>query len=135
MCDLNNIDMIKEVEQELVEYRVKRLRVDDLQELYDFCKANTTYYRYMRMEPTMENILESFTLLPPNKDMQGQGVGRKIIDSLIKVFRNIGFSSSMLGCIKDNVEANSFWTNNGFEKTGRETDTGDYIIVEMRKQL
>ena len=135
MCDLNNIDMIKEVEQELVEYRVKRLRVDDLQELYDFCKANTTYYRYMRMEPTMENILESFTLLPPNKDMQGQGVGRKIIDALIKVFRNIGFSSSMLGCIKDNVEANSFWTNNGFEKTGRETDTGDYIIVEMRKQL
>lgn len=135
MCDLNNIDMIKEVEQELVEYIVKRLRVDDLQELYDFCKANTTYYRYMRMEPTMENILESFTLLPPNKDMQGQGVGRKIIDALIKVFRNIGFSSSMLGCIKDNVEANSFWTNNGFEKTGRETDMGDYIIVEMRKQL
>lgn len=135
MCDLNNIDVIKEVEQELVEYRVKRLRVDDLQELYDFCKANTTYYRYKRMEPTMENILESFTLLPPNKDMQGQGVGKKIIDALIKVFRNIGFSSSMLGCIKDNVEANSFWTNNGFEKTGRETDTGDYIIVEMRKQL
>lgn len=135
MCDLNNIDMIKEVEQELVEYIVKRLTVDDLQELYDFCKANTNYYRYMRMEPTMENILESFTLLPPNKDMQGQGVGRKIIDALIKVFRNIGFSSSMLGCIKDNVEANSFWTNNGFEKTGRETDTGDYIIVEMRKQL
>ena len=135
MCDLNNIDMIKEVEQELVEYRVKRLRVDDLQELYDFCKANTTYYRYMRMEPTMGNLSENFTLLPPNKDMQGQGVGRKIIDALIKVFRNIGFSSSMLGCIKDNVEANSFWTNNGFEKTGRETDTGDYIIVEMRKQL
>ena len=83
----------------------------------------------------MGNLLENFTLLPPNKDMQGQGVGRKIIDALIKVFRNIGFSSSMLGCIKDNVEANSFWTNNGFEKTGRETDTGDYIIVEMRKQL
>ena len=135
MCDLNNIDMIKEVEQELVEYRVKRLTVDDLQELYDFCKANTNYYRYMRMEPTMGNLSENFTLLPPNKDMQGQGVGRKIIDALIKVFRNIGFSSSMLGCIKDNVEANSFWTNNGFEKTGRETDTGDYIIVEMRKQL
>ena len=71
MCDLNNIDMIKEVEQELVEYRAKRLIEDDLQELYDFCKANTTYYRYLRMEPTMGNLLENFTLLPPNKDMQG----------------------------------------------------------------
>ena len=135
MCDLNNIDMIKEVEQELVEYIVKRLTVDDLQELYDFCKANTNYYRYMRMEPTMGNLSENFTLLPPNKDMQGQGVGRKIIDALTKVFRNIGFSSFMLGCIKDNVEANSFWTNNGFEKTENEMDTGDYILVEMRKEL
>ncbi len=47
----------------------------------------------------------------------------------------VAFHAVMLGCIKDNVEAYRFWTNNGFKKTGKETDAGDYILVEMRKEL
>ena len=70
-----------------------------------------------------------------NKDMQGKGIGREIIDKVIEVLRNVAFHAVMLGCIKDNVEAYRFWTNNGFKKTGKETDAGDYIIVEMRKEL
>lgn len=70
-----------------------------------------------------------------NKDIQGKGIGREIIDKAIEVLRNVGFCAVMLGCIKDNVEAYRFWTNNGFKKTEKETDTGDYILVEMRKEL
>ena len=70
-----------------------------------------------------------------NKDMQGKGIGREIIDKVIEVLRNVAFHAVMLGCIKDNVEAYRFWTNNGFENTGNEMDTGDYILVEMRKEL
>lgn len=176
MYNLNDIDIIKEVQQALVDYKVRRLTIDGLQELYDFCKANKTYYRYMRMEPTMENLSEVFSTLPPNKDIedkffmgiydderlveildivrgwpkediayigwfmvnkdiQGKGIGREIIDKVIEVLRNVGFCAVMLGCIKDNVEAYRFWTKNGFEKTGKETDTGDYIILEMKKEL
>ena len=176
MYNLNDIDIIKEVQQSLVDYKVRRLTIDGLQELYDFCKANTRYYKYMRMEPTMENLSEVFSTLPPNKDiedrffmgiydgerlvvildivkgypeeniayigwfmvnkdMQGKGIGREIIDKVIEVLRNVAFHAVMLGCIKDNVEAYRFWTNNGFEKTENEMDTGDYILVEMRKEL
>ena len=134
MHNLNDIDIIKEVQQALIDYRVRRLNIDVVQELYDFCKANTRYYKYMRMEPTMENIAYIGWFMV-NKDIQGKGIGRKIIDKAIEVLRNVGFCAVMLGCIKDNVEAYRFWTNNGFENIGKETDTGDYILVEMRKEL
>ena len=70
MCNLNDIDIINEVQKALVDYKVRRLTIDGLQELYDFCKENTRYYKYMRMEPTMENLSEVFTTLPPNKDIE-----------------------------------------------------------------
>lgn len=70
-----------------------------------------------------------------NKDMQGKGVGSILIDKIMWMLKGIGFKNVMLGCIKDNAEAYGFWTEKGFEKIGKETDTGDYIILSMSKQL
>ncbi len=48
-------------------YRVKPFTEPDLPDIYAFCKANTRYYQYMRLEPTLENLKEIFTELPPGK--------------------------------------------------------------------
>ena len=176
MFDLKNVDLLKEIKGINIKYNVKRLTVDDVLQLYDFCKANTTYYRYMRMEPNVENVSENFTMLPPNKDTedkffvgfyegdvlvaildivrgwprediayigwfmvnkdkQGKGVGNILIDETIRMLKDIGFKSAMLGCIKDNIEAYRFWTKKGFKEIGKEVDKGDYIIMNMEKRL
>lgn len=176
MYDLKNVDLLKEIKGTIIKYNVKRLTVDDVQQLYDFCKANTTYYKYMRMEPTVENVSENFTMLPPNKelkdkyfvgfydgkelvaildvvmgypkedvayigwfmvniDKQVKGIGKEISDNVIAILQEGGYKSIMLACIKDNKEACRFWTNRGFEMTGKEVDKGNYIVMEMKKEL
>lgn len=46
-------------------YLVRRLSVEEAADIYKLCIGNPTYYRYIKSEPTMENISEVFIELPP----------------------------------------------------------------------
>lgn len=49
---------------------VKQFTEEDIPDIYVLCKGNPTYYRYMKMEPTPENLRESMTALPRGMTME-----------------------------------------------------------------
>lgn len=51
-------------------YSVKQFTEKDIPEIYSLAKMNTTYYDYMKMKPTYENLKEVITALPPNKSLE-----------------------------------------------------------------
>lgn len=51
-------------------YLVKQFTEKDIPEIYTLAKMNTTYYKYMNMKPTHENLKEVITALPPNKSLE-----------------------------------------------------------------
>ena len=48
-------------------YMVKQILEEDIGYVYSLCKGNPTYYKYMKSEPTIENMKEDLTVLPPGK--------------------------------------------------------------------
>lgn len=48
-------------------FQVRRLHEEDVEEIYTLCKANKTYYKYFKTEPTHENITEDLYAAPPGK--------------------------------------------------------------------
>ena len=167
---------ISMLESYFSQYKIKRITEKNLIDVYELCKKNTSYYKYLNMAPTIQNIREELTNLPPgktindlyfvgfykenqlvaivhfiikwpdintayigwfmvNKDMQGMGIGKKLIGELCVCLKNEGFKYVKLGCIKNNVEAISFWIKNEFSFVGSEIDTGSYIVISMQKKL
>lgn len=51
-------------------YTVKPLTEAELPVLYAFCRENTTYYNYMKSQPTLENLREDMTALPPGRRLE-----------------------------------------------------------------
>ena len=47
------------------EYSVRKLKLDDVKLVYEFCKANTQYYDYCQKEPSVELIENDLTITPP----------------------------------------------------------------------
>ena len=50
--------------------KAKRLKEQDIENIYNICKNNKTYYKYYKQEPTFENIKEIFIALPPKVTMK-----------------------------------------------------------------
>lgn len=46
-------------------YAVRRLTAADLADMLALCRGNPLYYRYMKTEPTLANLAETLTALPP----------------------------------------------------------------------
>lgn len=51
-------------------YQVKNFTEEDIPEIYTLCKENQTYYKHVKMQPTIENLKEVITALPPNRTME-----------------------------------------------------------------
>lgn len=51
-------------------YKIKQLQKADIPALLQLCQGNPTYYQYMKMEPTLENLSEELTALPPGKALE-----------------------------------------------------------------
>ena len=47
------------------QYQVRRLTEEDLPELLALAQGNTTYYEHLHTRPTLENLREDLTKLPP----------------------------------------------------------------------
>ena len=55
------------IEQISARYAVRPLAEADLPAILALCRGNPTYYEHMRLHPTLENLAESMTALPPGK--------------------------------------------------------------------
>lgn len=69
------------------------------------------------------------------KQLQGKGKGSAVIEELLACLQEEGFREVQLGYIKSNRESEAFWQKNKFLPTGKETDTGAYTVVSMKRKL
>ncbi len=69
-----------------------------------------------------------------NHELQGKGIGTKIISEVFEYLREIGFQKCMLGIDKENPQSNHFWRKNSFEVI-REVVQEEGAILVAEKQL
>ena len=48
-------------------YTVRLMSEEDIENIYNICKENPTCYDHMKSKPTIENVKEDMTMLPPGK--------------------------------------------------------------------
>lgn len=155
-------------------YDVRKLHLDDVEIIYEFCKRNTQYYEYCGKELSIELIEQDLEITPPgipleqkyylgffensklvavmdledgypNSDyvyigffmmdceLQGRGIGSKIISEALEYLRRQGFEKCQLGIDKDNPQSNHFWRKNGFEVIREvEIEEGTILVAEKR---
>lgn len=70
-----------------------------------------------------------------DKSAQGAGLGTELITELLAFLRAAHFRHVRLGYIKGNPESRAFWEKNRFLPTGIETQTGDYTVVVLQRDL
>lgn len=51
------------------EYTVRPLNEGDLEAMFALCLSNPLYYEHLKIQPTLENLREDLTALPPDKTM------------------------------------------------------------------
>lgn len=69
-----------------------------------------------------------------NHDLQGQGIGSKIISEVFHYLHQLGFTHCRLGIDRDNPQSNHFWKKNGFQVI-REVEYGSDFILVAEKLL
>ncbi len=157
------------------DFTVKKLKIDDVENIYNLCIRNTTFYRYCPPTPSKDSIIEDMKILPPNTqptdkyylgffdnsnliavidlilnypnhecafigffmlelDLQGKGLGSKIISDIIKYLSSLGYKYTKLGYADGNIQSKSFWTKNNFKETGERKTTKDYTIISMLRE-
>lgn len=79
--------------------------------------------------PNAETAWIGFFMM--NADMQGQGIGSKIVEEVCTYLKN-RFKFVELGYVKGNKQSEGFWLKNGFRPTGAAAQTEDYEIIVMR---
>lgn len=158
------------------QYEVRQITTEDIPTVYELCKGNPYYYEHMKMQPTIKNLTESMTELPPgkalddkyfvgfweddnliaildliieypneetgfigwfmmNQDKQGNDVGSEIVQEILACMKNMNLQKARLAYIKGNRQAEHFWLKNEFTPTGEETDTEDYTIMVLEREL
>ncbi|MFW5630132.1 MAG: GNAT family N-acetyltransferase [Acetivibrio ethanolgignens] len=69
-----------------------------------------------------------------NSQLQGTGIGSKIISEVLNYLKGKGFEMCRLGIDKDNPQSNHFWRKNGF-KVVREVVQEEGTILIAERQL
>lgn len=70
-----------------------------------------------------------------NKDIQRTGIGTEIITETLCYLKEESFRYARLGYIKGNKESQQFWLKNKFLPNGIESETEDYTVVLMQREL
>ncbi len=156
-------------------FDVRKLNMDDVESIYNFCRMNTQYYEYCGKELSVDLIERDLTITPPgipmeqkyyvgfyendkmiaimdlidgypdcdsafigffmmNNELQGKGIGSKIVSEMLGYLHSQGFKNCQLGIDKENPQSNHFWRKNGF-KVIREVVQEDGIILVAEKNL
>lgn len=69
-----------------------------------------------------------------NSQLQGTGIGSKIISEVLNYLKGKEFEMCRLGIDKDNPQSNHFWRKNGF-KVVREVVQEEGTILIAERQL
>ena len=69
------------------------------------------------------------------KERQKTGIGSDIVRECLQAVKGHGYRFARLAFAKGNLQSEAFWKKNGFEKTGIESDCGNYIAVVMEREL
>ncbi len=67
------------------------------------------------------------------KGSQGKGIGSSIVRETFDFLRSIDYQFVRLGFAKGNPQSETFWTKNGFVRTGVEVENENYTMVVMEK--
>ncbi|MCL2284827.1 MAG: GNAT family N-acetyltransferase [Firmicutes bacterium] len=75
-------------------------------------------------------------LLLVHGELQGTGVGRKIVEALAAAWKGTGIKAANLAVVEDNKKAIAFWKKHGFKRTGTSTaivgDTCVNVVTMVR---
>ena len=69
-----------------------------------------------------------------SRELQGQGIGSKIISEVFHYLHQLGFTHCRLGIDRDNPQSNHFWRKNSFQVI-REVSLEEGVILVAEKQL
>ena len=70
-----------------------------------------------------------------NTDLQGVGVGTKIISECVSYLIQLGYEKVRLGIDKGNPQSKAFWLKNGFVFTGEEYESDGATILVMERTI
>lgn len=82
--------------------------------------------------PTYDYVYIGFFMM--ECELQGNGIGSKIVSELLEYLSEQGFQKCQLGIDKNNPQSNHFWRKNGFEVI-KEVEIEEGIILAAEKQL
>lgn len=82
--------------------------------------------------PNSNSVFIGFFMM--NRELQGTGIGSKIISEVLNYLKKQGFERCQLGIDKANPQSNYFWRKNGFEVI-REVVQEEGAILVAEKQL
>lgn len=68
-------------------------------------------------------------------ECQNVGLGTRLITDIADCLSKSGYRYIRLGYVKGNPQSKTFWLKNGFIETGIETNTPDYTIVVMQRDI
>lgn len=111
-------------------YEVKLFTEEDISDIYILCMGNPTYYEYMKMEPTPENIKEVFTALPPDISMED-----KIFAGFYKEKKLIAILDLITGYpARDTAFIGWFMVDKAFQGTGIGTQMIEELLYFLKMQ-
>lgn len=68
-----------------------------------------------------------------NKELQGAGIGSRIIAEVLEYLNGLGFERCRLGIDKENPQSNHFWRKNGFKVVKEVVQEQGVILVAERE--
>lgn len=83
--------------------------------------------------PTEQSAFIGFFMM--EKDLQGQGIGSRIITELSGSLKRRGCKFIRLGYVDGNLQSEAFWKKNRFTDTGLRDVQTDYTVVVMNRDL
>ena len=83
--------------------------------------------------PTEQSAFIGFFMM--EKDLQGQGIGSRIITELTEYLKRQNYQFIRLGYVDGNLQSERFWKKNQFVDTGLRNHTKDYTVVVMNRDL
>ncbi|MDD2364239.1 MAG: GNAT family N-acetyltransferase [Eubacteriales bacterium] len=69
------------------------------------------------------------------EDVQGRGMGSKLIDELVAYLSELGYEQLRLAYSENNLQSERFWLKNGFSPTGEKAAQSDFTVVFMERHL
>ena len=83
--------------------------------------------------PTEQSCFIGFFMM--ERDLQGTGIGSKIITELCGYLTEQAYKFIRLGYVDGNRQSEAFWKKNRFTDTGWRNYTEDYTVVVMNRSL